>query len=306
MLTYKDLKEQYTNTADRLAYIDFMLRFTGIVKRSDIGEMFNLSDAAASKVLADYSNICKRNIVYNRSVRANAIVRDSYEPLIDFDAETALGMLANGFNKNKLSLPAKTIIPFEKIGKVTNNLSTNFIGKITRAIKGKYAISCEYRSENSDNHHRRTIIPLAMMHDGVNWMFRGYHRDDENKVFFKNFHFSRAFDVVEHFGEKTYKALSHETLDFDKEWNLILPLQLQLHTDRSESQKARIRTDFGIPENKNEMTTSVRCAFQWIIEKEWFIDSRNGDEKLEDKTPRFYKFKLLNAEMLKLLKSSNI
>ena len=54
------------------------------------------------------------------------------------------------------------------------------------------------------------------------------------------------------------------------------------------------------------MTTSVRCAFQWIIEKEWFIDSRNGDEKLEDKTPRFYKFKLLNAEMLKLLKSSNI
>ena len=268
--------------------------------------MFNLSDAAASKVLADYSNICKKNIVYNRSVRANAIVRDSYEPLIDFDAETALGMLANGFNKNKLSLPAKTIIPFEKIGKVTNNLSTNFIGKITRAIKGKYAISCEYRSENSDNHHRRTIIPLAMMHDGVNWMFRGYHRDDENKVFFKNFHFSRAFDVVEHFGEKTYKALSHETLDLDKEWNLILPLQLQLHTDRSESQKARIRTDFGIPENKNEMTTSVRCAFQWIIEKEWFIDSRNGEEKLEDKTPKFYKFKLLNAEMLKLLKSSNI
>ena len=60
MFTYKELKEKYTNTADRLAYIDFMLRFTGIVKRSDIGEMFNLSDAAASKVLADYSNICKK------------------------------------------------------------------------------------------------------------------------------------------------------------------------------------------------------------------------------------------------------
>ncbi|MBF4427998.1 transcriptional regulator, partial [Vibrio anguillarum] len=86
MLTYKELKEKHTNNADRLAYIDFMLRFTGIVKRSDIGEMFNLSDAAASKVLADYSSVCEKNIEYNRSVRANAIVRDTYEPLIDFDA----------------------------------------------------------------------------------------------------------------------------------------------------------------------------------------------------------------------------
>lgn len=306
MLTYKELKEKYTNNADRLAYIDFMLRFTGIVKRSDIGEMFNLSDAAASKVLAEYSNVCVRNIVYNRSVRANAIVRDSYEPLIDFDAETALGMLANGFNKNKLSQPPKTLIPFEKIGRVTNKLSTNFIAKITRAIKGKYAISCEYRSENSDNHGRRTIIPLAMMHDGVNWMFRGYHRGDDNKVFFKNFHFSRALDVVEHFGEKEYKALPDETLDFDKEWNLILPLQLQLHSDRSDPQKARIRTDFGIPENKNELTTSVRCAFHWIIEKEWFIDSRSEEEKLEQKIQKFYKFELINAEMIKLLKSNNL
>ncbi|MBF4360283.1 transcriptional regulator, partial [Vibrio anguillarum] len=128
------------------------------------------SDAAASKVLADYSSVCEKNIEYNRSVRANAIVRDTYEPLIDFDAETALGMLAHGFNKNKLSQPTKTTIPFEKIGRVPNRLSTKFIARITRAINGKYAISCKYRSENSGNHDRRTIIPLAMMHEGVNWM----------------------------------------------------------------------------------------------------------------------------------------
>ncbi|MBF4286112.1 transcriptional regulator, partial [Vibrio anguillarum] len=90
--------------------------------------------------------------------------------------------LAHGFNKNKLSQPTKTTIPFEKIGRVPNRLSTKFIARITRAINGKYAISCKYRSENSGNHDRRTIIPLAMMHDGVNWMFRGYHRDDKSKV----------------------------------------------------------------------------------------------------------------------------
>lgn len=306
MLTYKELKEKHTNNADRLAYIDFMLRFTGIVKRSDIGEMFNLSDAAASKVLADYSSVCDKNIEYNRSVRANAIVRNTYEPLINLDAETALGMLANGFNKNKLSQPAKATIPFEKIGRVPNKLSTKFIARITRAINGKYAISCEYRSENSDNHDRRTIIPLAMMHDGVNWMFRGYHRDDESNVFFKNFHFSRAQEVIEHFDDKEYKALPHESLESDKEWNLVLPLQLRIHPDRDEDQKRRIRTDFGIPEGKDDLTTSVRCAFLWIMEKEWFIDSRNNEQKLDTKTSRFYKFELLNAEMLKLVKASNL
>nr|MBF4427064.1 transcriptional regulator [Vibrio anguillarum] len=64
--------------------------------------------------------------------------------------------------------------------------------------------------------------------------------------------------------------------------------------------------DFGIPEGKDELTTSVRCAFLWIMEKEWFIDNRTDEEKSETKTSRFYKFELLNAEMLKLVKASNL
>ncbi|NOH73341.1 transcriptional regulator [Vibrio pectenicida] len=306
MYTYKELKEEHTNNADRLAYIDFMLRFTGIVKRSDIGGMFNLSDAAASKVLADYSRVWGSNIEYNRSLRANAIVRNNYNPVIELDAETSLGMLAHGFNKNKLHQVAKTTIPFEKIGRVSNELSVEFIASITRAINGKYAISCEYLSENSNNHSRRIIIPLAIMHDGVNWMFRGYHRDGNNKVFFKNFHFSRALDVVEHFEGREYKALPHETLESDKEWNLVLPLQLRIHPDRDESQKRRIRIDFGIPDNKDTLTTSVRCAFLWIMEREWFIDSKNDEENSDTKRSKFFQFELLNAEMLKLVKDSNL
>ena len=306
MLTYRELKEEHGNIADRFAYIDFMLRFTGVVKRADIGDMFNLSDAAASKVLARYGEVCEHNIEYNRSVRANAIVRESFKPLIDFDAETALGMLAHGFNKNKLSQPVKTSIPFEKIGRLPNKLSVDFIAKITRAITGKYAISCEYRSENSNNHERRTIIPLAIMHDGVNWMFRGYHREADGSVFFKNFHFSRAKEVDELFEVNEYKAKSYETLQSDKEWNLILPLQLRIHPDRDATLQQRIRTDFGMTEGQDELTTSVRCAFMWIIEKEWFIDVRSAEEKKASTNQRFYKFELINSEMLKLLKETNV
>lgn len=49
MYSYKDLVEKDKNNADRLIFIDFMLRFTGTIKRVDITELFNLSDPAASK-----------------------------------------------------------------------------------------------------------------------------------------------------------------------------------------------------------------------------------------------------------------
>ena len=307
MYTYESLKNSHPKSADRLSFIDFMLQFTGIIRRADISDMFNLSDAASSKILSEYSELCPINIEYNRTVRANAIIRNSYQSLLEFDAETALGMLANGFNKNKLSSPVKTTIPFEKIGQITNNLETESIAKITRAINGKYAITCCYRSENSDNHDIRTIVPLAIMHDGTSWMFRGFHRDSPNGIKYKTFHFSRAKNVEEHFEGKLYKASSEETLDTDKEWNLILPLQLKIHKDRTEKEAVRIRTDFGIEEGSNDLTLSIRATFLWFIEKKWFIEKNiNKQDPQEKKNNRFYKFELINAEMIELVKDSNL
>ncbi|OEG75641.1 transcriptional regulator [Shewanella colwelliana] len=303
MITFEELKNSYPKTADRLAFIDFMLRFTGVVKRSGISEMFNLSDAASSKVLAEYSELKPNNIEYNRTVRANAIMRDSFRPLLDLDSETALGMLANGFNRNKLSFPVRTAIPFEKIGRVPNNLPTDSVAKITRAINGKYAISCCYQSESSSNHDRRVIIPLSIMHDGSKWMFRGFDRNDPKNIFYKNFHFSRVRDVEEYFQNKDYQAEPEETLEADKQWNLILPLQLQIHPDRTLEEATRIRNDFGIPASANELTIEVRCALMFFVEKQWFIDKRlNSNQDVE----RYFKFKLMNAEMLELVMQKNL
>lgn len=307
MQTYNSLKTSHPKSVDRLSFIDFMLKFTGIIKRADISEMFNLSDAAASKTLSEYNELCPNNLEYNRTVRANAIVRNSYQSLLDFDAETSLGMLANGFNKNKLSSPAKTTIPFERIGRIPNNLRTESIAKITRAINGNYAITCCYNSENSENRKKRTIIPLAIMHDGTSWMFRGFHRDDADNINYKNFHFARVKDVEEHFNQKSFKATSKETLNGDKKWNLILPLQLRIHKDRTKEETNRIRTDFGIEADSNELTISTRAALLWIIEKKWFIDKTINKEKNQDeKSKKYYKFELINAEMIKLVQDNNL
>ncbi|OUS06482.1 hypothetical protein A9Q81_02835 [Gammaproteobacteria bacterium 42_54_T18] len=155
-------------------------------------------DTAASKILAKYSTEREGNMDYDRSIQSNAIVRDKFIPLLKLDAEVALGMLANGFNKSKLSDSASTLVSNEKIDKVPNQLSVDCVAKITRAISEGYGITCNYLSENSANHKVRTLIPVAIMYDGVNWMFRAYHRDGPGSIF-KNFHLSRAREVVEYY-----------------------------------------------------------------------------------------------------------
>jgi predicted DNA-binding transcriptional regulator YafY len=176
---------------------------------------------------------------------------------------------------------------------------------ITRAIAGEYAIRCNYFSENSRNHEIRTLLPLAILHDGSQWMFRAYDRSEEKSEKFKNFHFSRAINVIEEFKGKEYKRLDHEGLGNDKSWNLRLPLILKLHSSLSEDSKSQIKRDFGIPQEKDELYTSEREAFLWITKKKWYIDDRNLEQiELEYKSgiKRFYKFQLMNIEMIEKLK----
>ncbi len=68
--------------------------------------------------------------------------------------------------------------------------------------------------------------------------------------------------------------------------------------------QAKSRTDFGIPEDKDEVYVTERAAFRWIVEKKWYIDARSNEEKREDKQSRFYKFELSNLEMIKQMEQA--
>ncbi|HGF7375837.1 TPA: WYL domain-containing protein [Vibrio cholerae] len=304
MKSFEDLQFDYPNLADRLAFIDFKLRYTGIIRRSEIGEMFNVGSAAASKVIAKYLELCPTNIEYDPRTRLNTIIRSTFSPLLDLDAETALGMLANGFNKNKLYNTPRTILAFEKIGHIPNQLDTDCIAKIARAMDGKYAIQCTYLSENSENRSTRTILPLTIMYDGSNWMFRGYDRYCDKKIHFKNFHFSRCRNTQECYGIKSMEQQAIETLEKDKSWMTKVPLELELHPNLDEKEKNKVRTDFGMGDDDERITIPTRETFIWILTKKWFIDTRplekiEAENKIADKTncrKRFYNFRLTNLD----------
>ena len=318
MDTFEYLKNENPGHAERLAYIDFKLRFTGVVKRSDIGEMFSIGEAAASKIIAEYNRIKRGNMEHNRTLKANAIIRDKYTPFVNLSADMALGMLAHGFNRNKLmSSSTSSSIPFDRIDKVPNQLNTEDVEKITRAIYGGYSICCQYISENSDNHGVRTLLPLAIMYDGNTWMFRAYDRVPEGEGKFKNFHFCRTKQVLENSHLQQHKREVHEELANDKAWQQEIPLQLKLHRnlqtndndsprikEEKERLKRRIRMEFGMPDGSEEIMFSVRCAYLWILEKKWFIDRRDPLNRIfdeEENKPTFFKFELINRESVDFL-----
>lgn len=286
--SFSRLQEDDYLVAERVAYIDFRLRFTGIVNRSDLKDMFGLGLAASSNMMSKYIEKCPENMEYDRSAKANTIKINSFKPLIPIDAETALGMLAYGFNKNKLM--NKALIPYARIGKVKNQLNADEVAKITRAIYGGYSINCNYISESSTNHSERTLLPTTLLFDGRTWIFRAFDRLPDGSGTFKNFNFSRAINVIENCNDI---RRNHEEPSFDRDWNIQVPLILALHEDLSEEEKIGVRTDFGMKDDEDSMLLTERLALLWILCDQWRVERES-----QSNTSKSYRFKLFNEDMI--------
>ena len=122
--------EHGVQKAERMVFIDFRLRFTGTIKRSDITEQFGVADSAASK-----------EIEYDRTLRSNAII-DTYQPLFNISAEQGLGMLANGFNKNLLV--ERPIAPYQRVGVFPKKLNVELVAAVTSALSNRVGLGCKY------------------------------------------------------------------------------------------------------------------------------------------------------------------
>jgi hypothetical protein len=289
-MNYLMLQSIVGSNAERIAFIDFKLRFTGILKRSDLLEEFGLSDASASKLIAQYSELRPDNLGYDRSQKVNAIKIESYQPLIQISVNTALGMLAHGFNKNKLS--HSPFLPYSRIGVIPDQIDINDVATVTRAMFNLHAVNCAYLSANSEKHDPRYLVPLTILSDGKNWIFRAYDRSEKEKYAFKNFNFSRV-DKVENIIGEAKSQLGYESLTQDNHWNLSLPVRLKVHPNLSEKAKASLRGDYGMKPDQDELIITEKAAFIWFITKQWNIDT---SESISDK--KYFKFLLKNREML--------
>jgi len=288
-LAFHELVENHgIQGAERLAYIDFLIRFTGGLSRADITEFFGLGDAAASKEISFYKSKREGNVDYDRVQRRNGILRETYEALVDIDAETALGMLANGFNKTKLQ--HKPLIPYSRVGNSPKNLDVDLVSKVTRAISSRNAIKCNYMSGSSNNHGEWTLVPTTIFFDGISWMFRAFHREGNKQ---KCFNFSRLRTVEECPHDATK---FHETLEQDSDWQLVTLVQLTLHPSLSEKEKAEVRQEFDLDLEQDEFIVRENAVLVYYLVWHWKIDT---SEKPSVKGK--YNFYLSNRDTLKHL-----
>ncbi|ELV7518403.1 WYL domain-containing protein [Photobacterium damselae] len=295
-MTFLQLQNEDKN-ADRMAYIDFKIRFTGFINRSDLTSMFGLASAAASNMMAKYLELRPDNMEYDRKLRANTIT-DKYKPLLSIDADTALGMLANGFNKNKLT--DNPIVPYSRVGYIDNPLDTDAVAKITRAMARGYAVSTKYYSKSSGDYGKRTVLPTALLFNGKDWMFRAFCKKNKDLGKFKFFNFSRALNVEEEF---EHLRTSQEDISQDKMWNTMIPLLLIPHRDRTENEVKIIKYDFGF-HGESKLIKTERAAFIFMLKYQWLIDDRTDEKKEEDRKNNlkpYYNFELSNRDMVKIL-----
>ena len=288
-LAFLDLVENHgVQGAERLAYIDFLLRFTGGLSRSDITDFFGLGDAAVSKEISFYKSKREGNVEYDRVQRRNGVLRETYQPLVDIDAETALGMLANGFNKNKLL--HKPVIPYSRVGNSPKSLNVDIVSKVTRAISSKTSVKCCYMSGSSTNHGERTLVPTAIFFDGISWMFRAFHREEGKS---KCFNFSRLKSVEECPQDK---AKFNETLEQDTDWQLVTLVQLKLHPSLDDKKKSEIRQEFDLDIDQDEIIVREKAVLVFYLVWHWKIDTADEPD-MEGQ----YNFHLSNGDTLKHL-----
>jgi hypothetical protein len=284
--------EHGVQKAERMVFIDFQLRFTGTIKRSDITDQFGVADSAASKEIAEYKNLAPGNVEYDRTLRSNAII-DTYRPLFKISAEQGLGMLANGFNKNLLV--ERPIAPYQRVGVFPKQLNVELVTAVTRALSNRVGLSCKYMTANSNNYGERTLFPTAIFYDGKTWMFRAYHRDNE---MYKNFNFARIHEASV---LPQIPARERETIEADSDWNTKIPLLLRIHPSLKELEAMIVRKDFGIESEKSEFTYFERAALIYYLIDNWSVDV---GQKPSRKNEAGYKLHLGMSEMLEYFEST--
>ena len=286
-MDYKKFESEHgIQRAERMIFIDFQLRFTSTIRRSDIIDQFGVAESAASKEIAEYKKLAPGNVDYDHKRRSNVVLQ-SYKPIFNIGAEQGLGMLANGFNKNLLF--EKPIAPYQRVGIFPRQLDVDLVSKVTQALSNKVGLKCKYLTTNSSNFGERLLFPTAIFYDGKTWMFRAFHSESN---MYKNFNFVRVMhakvlhDVI---------AQERETTEADGDWTTKIPIVLKLHPSLKEQEELVVRKDFGLEDGTNEFTYFERAALVYYLIDNWNIDVAL---KASAKSQKGYKFHLVLREML--------
>ena len=175
---------------ERLSYIDFCANYLGIVGRVDLVSRFGISDASASKDLAEYIKQVPKNLRYDFQTKSHRVTRQ-FKPLFQFPISQILKALSTG-SGDTLDQTLNPIISSATAIEL-NQPESNILSQVSRAIHLKRYTTITYHSLSSGETQRK-IAPFAIINSGLRWHVRAYDQKSEE---FRDFVFTRILSAKE-------------------------------------------------------------------------------------------------------------
>jgi len=239
---------------ERLFYVEFLALFTGQVSRKDLVTRFGISEPAATKDLALYSELAPDMLRYD--LRQKCYVLGSDQPAFTHEIDQALFALA-GERAIALDVEHARRLPSWVSCSIKRKMPLHLVAAITRCMYQKRKLHAEYGSMSSGS-RMRELTPLALVNDGLRWHIRCFNHESGE---YRDYNLAR-FKTVEE-GE-----LSEARLEKDPAWNSEVELRLVPHPNAEHPET--IRLDYDISGDAKYVT--LRTCLAGYFLKHWHID----------------------------------
>jgi len=269
----------------RLQFIDFRLRWSGQLNRTDLTEYFGISIPQASLDVSLYSSHAPGNLEYDRGTKAY-LPGEHFQALYGrtsakrFLAEllaTEVGIMESGasFIGN---VPSCAVAPSPE-----RSLDDEMVARVVKAILGRQRLLVLYQSMTSTQPAERWLSPHALGYDGFRWHMRAYCHKREG---FYDFVLARVLAISSTEGTEVDPANDHI-------WHKIVDLVLAPHPALSEGKRKVIELDYGMTDG--EVHLHCRQALLYYSLK------RLGLLKPEDANPNEQQIVLANRDAVQPL-----
>ncbi len=257
----KDQLESFTQSQrDRLAFIEFRLRFVGEIHRKDLVTRFGIQFAAASRDLSLYRKLARHNIDYDTK-KKSYILAQNFQPLFSFSSDRVISWLIEGFGSRNPAHLQQSLVQNEILSRLTHP-DLNVLASVTRAIYQEKPLTIEYHSI-ANGRTKREIVPFALIDTGFRWHVRAFDRKSQE---FRDFAIARIKHPV--ILDKSSIA-PHEVYHQDTQWTRIVELELVPHPDQPRPEITEM--DYNM--RNGSLHLKVRAAVVGYVLRKWHVDS---------------------------------
>ena len=237
----------------RLQFIDFRLRWSGRINRSDVTDFFKISVPQASADIARYTELAPGNLVYDTSARiyaATSVFVPHYE---SSGARQYLSQLLA--LKRQILTSDQAFLAFQppmaSVPLPNRTVESKTLAFLLQAIAERAKLRIRYQSIAREEPQERSISPHAFGYDGVRWHVRAYCHLRKG---FRDFVLGRIMSPGA-------PAPTEVDPSEDREWHTYVDLILKPDDSLSPTQREGVEIDYGMSDGIVTVTCRQAMLF---------------------------------------------